>query len=99
MKVEHNQILKRFIGIDSNNQEVGFMEYTIDKEDNMHIIKTKVYTEFEGKGYANHLFEAVVVYVREHHKKMIPVCSYVVKKIENNPKKYEDIIVRKEGNL
>jgi acetyltransferase len=50
---------------------------------------TVVSPELRGQGIAGKLFEAGVKYARENNYKIVPVCSYIVKKFEGG--KYDDL--------
>ena len=50
---------------------------------------TVVSPELRGQGIAGKLFEAGVKYARENNYKIVPVCSYIVKKFESG--KYDDL--------
>lgn len=51
--------------------------------------QTVVSPELRGQGIAGKLFEAGVKYARENNYKIVPVCSYIVKKFESG--KYDDL--------
>ena len=50
---------------------------------------TVVSPELRGQGIAGKLFEAGVKYARENNYKIVPVCSYIVKKFESG--EYDDL--------
>ena len=50
---------------------------------------TVVSPELRGQGIAGKLFDAGVKYARENSYKIVPICSYIVKKFESG--EYDDL--------
>ncbi|MNG35150.1 hypothetical protein D3C84_1218200 [compost metagenome] len=61
------------------------------KEDLLTVYHTGVEPEAEGKGYAKKLLDEMVLYVREHNMKVLPLCPYVHAQFKKHPDEYEDI--------
>ncbi|UKT62269.1 GNAT family N-acetyltransferase [Pedobacter mucosus] len=61
------------------------------KSGNMTVFHTEVDEDQSGKGYASKLLAAMVDYVREHHLKVLPLCTYVAAQFKRNEPKYNDI--------
>jgi predicted GNAT family acetyltransferase len=62
----------------------------------MNAYHTGVRKEYEGQGIAGKLFDALIVYAREHGYKIIPTCSYILAKFRRHPEDFEDIWLRTE---
>ncbi|WP_315521620.1 GNAT family N-acetyltransferase [Leptotrichia wadei] len=68
----------------------GLAKLTYRKEgEKLFFESTVVSPELRGQGIAGKLFEAGVKYARENNYKIVPVCSYIVKKFESG--KYDDL--------
>jgi len=80
---------KFFIG-DENNP---LAEITFKTKDENTIIAdhTFVSDELRGQGVAGKLLKELTNYAREENKKIVPVCSYVKKKMEHSSE-YDDLI-------
>jgi len=76
-------------------KKIGEMIVEI-KGDDMTVFHTEVDEDQEGKGYAKKLLESMVSYVRAHHLKVIPMCSYVHLQFDRHPDQYKDIRSEKE---
>ena len=55
----------------------------------MYFESTVVSSELRGQGIAGKLFDAGVKYARENEYKIVPICSYIVKKFESG--EYDDL--------
>ena len=55
------------------------------------VYHTEVQPEYEGKGVARQLLEAMVNYVRAHHLNVRPLCPYVLAQFRRHPDQYNDI--------
>lgn len=55
----------------------------------MDMTHTFVSPELRGQGVAKKLLERAAEYAREHHYKMNPICSYVVKEFQSGA--YDDV--------
>lgn len=76
-------------------KKIGEMIVEIRGSD-MTVFHTEVDEDQEGKGYAAKLLAAMVAYVREHHLKVIPMCSFVHAQFDRHPDEYKDIRSEKE---
>lgn len=70
--------------------KIGEMIVEIN-EKKMTVFHTEVDEDKGGNGYAKLLLEAMVNYVRDHHLKVIPMCSYVRMQFNRHPDQYKDI--------
>lgn len=59
--------------------------------ENLTVYHTEVDEDQEGKGYAGKLLSALVDYVRAHHLKVLPLCTYVAAQFNRHPELYNDI--------
>lgn len=73
-----------------DGEKIGEMIVEI-KGNDMTVFHTEVDEDKEGKGYAKMLLKSMVDYVREHHLKVIPMCSYVHLQFDRHPELYKDI--------
>lgn len=87
--VKHEEEKKRF-AIYDGEKEVGEITYT-PKGDGWTIDHTFVDPSMEGKGLAGKLLGCLVDEARKKEVKLTPVCSYAVKKFQDNPEKYADV--------
>lgn len=71
-----------------NGDELAKLTYRKEGE-KLFFESTVVSPELRGQGIAGKLFEAGVKYARENNYKIMPVCSYIVKKFEGG--KYDDL--------
>ena len=71
-----------------NGDELAKLTYRKEGE-KLFFESTVVSPELRGQGIAGKLFEAGVKYARENNYKIVPVCSYIVKKFESE--KYDDL--------
>ena len=71
-----------------NGDELAKLTYRKEGE-KLYFESTVVSPELRGQGIAGKLFEAGVKYARENNYKIVPVCSYIVKKFESG--KYDDL--------
>lgn len=72
-----------------DDKEVG--ECTYREEDNTWFAEhTFVNPDYSGRGIAKQLVEKLVEQARAKGKKIVPICSYVVREFEKNPE-YADV--------
>lgn len=68
-----------------DSSRVGLMDYVV-KDDEIHLVHTEVNPEHQGKNLAAILVRESLQDIRNAgDKKVVPVCSYVVKYMQNNP--------------
>ncbi|HEY0174829.1 MAG TPA: GNAT family N-acetyltransferase [Pedobacter sp.] len=79
----------------NEGKKIGEMIVEIKGTD-MTVFHTEVDEDQEGKGYGGMLLASMVSYVREHHLKVIPMCSYVHAQFDRHPDKYKDIRSKNE---
>lgn len=91
MKIIFNKEEKEAQAIDEG-KKVGFCQY---EEDNSlwKITHTVVDKKYGGQGLAGKLLDQVVSASRENNKKILPICSYAVKKFDED-EKYKDVDAR-----
>ena len=75
-----------------DDKKIGFLQY--EEEENIwkatHTVVDKAYG---GKGVAGKLLDEFVKNAKANDKKILPICSYVVKKFDEDDK-YKDIDAR-----
>ena len=81
---------KFYIG---DSEESPIAEITFKQKDEQTIIADHTYVsdELRGQGVAGKLLKELIAYAREEDVKIVPVCSYVQKKMEHT-KEYHDLI-------
>jgi predicted GNAT family acetyltransferase len=81
---------------DSAQEAVARITYVTKEPDIIIIDHTFVDPSLRGQGIALKLVDEMVMFARNHKKKIIPVCSYAVKVLERDPK-YNDVLLRDHG--
>jgi len=85
----------KFYFTDESNKQIGVITYKPDNG-NFVVEHTFVSPQYRSQGLAAKLVDAMVEYSREQNKKIIPVCSYVLSKFQNNEAEYGDVWERKK---
>ena len=91
MKIIFNKEEKESQAIDEG-KKVGFCQYEEDGS-LWKITHTVVDKKYGGQGLAGKLLDQVVAAARENDKKILPICSYAVKKFDED-EKYKDVDAR-----
>ena len=87
MEIRHI-VNEGFFIFGENGDELAKLIYRKEGE-KLFFESTVVSPELRGQGIAGKLFDAGVKYARENNYKIVPVCSYIVKKFESG--KYDDL--------
>ena len=87
MEIRHI-VNEGFFIFGENGDELAKLTYRKEGE-KLFFESTVVSPELRGQGIAGKLLEAGVKYARENNYKIVPVCSYIVKKFESG--KYDDL--------
>ncbi|MDR0972283.1 MAG: N-acetyltransferase [Bacteroidales bacterium] len=87
---KHNQE-KGILLLYVNDVRAGEMTFVFAKEDKIIVDHTGINEEFEGRGYGKILVEKIVLFARENHIKIIPLCPYA-KRVINSTEEYHDIL-------
>lgn len=88
MTITHNTAEQRFeTQIDGHT---AFLSYQVNG-DVLDMDHTIVPAELGGRGIGGQLATAALTFAREHHKKVIPSCSFVAHFIGKNPQ-FADLI-------
>ena len=87
MEIRH-VVNEGFFIFGENGDELAKLTYRKEGE-KLYFESTVVSPELRGQGIAGKLFDAGVEYARENEYKIVPVCSYIVKKFESG--KYDDL--------
>ena len=87
MEIRH-VVNEGFFIFGENGDELAKLTYRKEGE-KLFFESTVVSPELRGQGIAGKLFEAGVKYARENNYKIVPVCSYIVKKFESG--EYDDL--------
>ena len=86
MEIRHI-VNEGFFIFGENGDELAKLTYRKEGE-KLFFESTVVSPELRGQGIAGKLFEAGVKYARENNYKIVPVCSYIVKKFESGKYDY-----------
>jgi predicted GNAT family acetyltransferase len=88
VSVIHNEALKRFeITIDGLRSLLTYSRFP----DRIVLEHTEVPQPLEGHGLAAKLSRSALDFAREHHLRVVPLCSYVSSFIRKNPE-YQDLV-------
>ncbi|WP_414045894.1 GNAT family N-acetyltransferase [Macrococcus equi] len=68
----------------------GQMTY-VENGDQLIIDHTEVVEELQGEGAGKQMVEAAVKYARDNNKKILPICPFVKKVIEETPE-FQDVL-------
>lgn len=81
-EIAHKKDQSRF-ELMEEGKKVGEMTYSAS-DDRMIINHTEVDEQLSGKGFGKKLVEAGVLYARENNIKLVPMCSFAQKTIDEN---------------
>ena len=87
MEIRH-VVNEGFFIFGENGDELAKWTYR-KEEERRYFESTVVSPELRGQGIAGKWFEAGVEYARENGYKIVPICSYIVKKFESG--EYDDL--------
>lgn len=87
MEIRH-VVNEGFFIFGKNGDELAKLTYRKEGE-KLYFESTVVSSELRGQGIAGKLFDAGVEYARENRYKIVPICSYIVKKFESG--EYDDL--------
>ncbi|MFO3665723.1 MULTISPECIES: GNAT family N-acetyltransferase [unclassified Anaerococcus] len=76
------------------DDQVGYCEVEEKIDSTWAITHTVVDEEYRGQGIAEDLIDKVCEQARGNYKKILPICSYAVKKFDEEPEKYGDVDAR-----
>ncbi|KKE78747.1 N-acetyltransferase [Oceanobacillus caeni] len=79
---------------DDVKEPIAELTFNQSSGNNIVVDHTYVSDELRGQGIAGQLVEKVVAYARENNKKIIPLCPYVKRKLEETPE-YHDVLSEK----
>ena len=87
MEIRH-VVNEGFFIFGENGDELAKLTYRKEGE-KLYFESTVVSSELRGQGIAGKLLDAGVEYARENGYKIVPICSYIVKKFESG--EYDDL--------
>lgn len=88
LEITHNQAANRFET--SIGSQTGYISYQ-ERDGKLVYDHTIVPQELGGRGIGSALVKEALDYAREHNKKVVPQCSFVLSYINNHPE-YQDLI-------
>ena len=82
MNIQHKQTESNgeFFLLDQNGDKVAELTYFFVDEQTINANHTYVSETLRGQGVADQLYRELVNFVRDKKLKLIPTCSYIVKK-------------------
>jgi uncharacterized protein len=89
-----NQAQNMFYVGEDVKEPIAELTFNQSSGNNIVVDHTYVSDELRGQGVAGKLVEKVVAYARENEKKIIPLCPYVKRKLEENAE-YHDVLSEK----
>jgi uncharacterized protein len=90
VKLELDEQKQGAFNLYEDDKKAGEMVVNVDSVD-ITVYHTEVLPEYEGKGYAKLLLDALVAEARKTDKKIIPLCPYVHAQFKRHPQEYEDV--------
>lgn len=76
------------------DKKAGYCQYEEKIDSTWAITHTVVDENYQGQGLAEKLLDEVCEHARRENVKIIPICSYAVKKFDEQPEKYGDLDAR-----
>ncbi len=88
MNIQHRQTESNgeFFLLDQNGDKVAELTYFFVDEQTINANHTYVSETLRGQGIADQLYRELVNFVRDKKLKLIPTCSYIVKKWQRENK-------------
>ena len=88
MNIQHKQTESNgeFFLLDQNGDKVAELTYFFVDEQTINANHTYVSESLRGQGVADQLYRELVNFVRDKKLKLIPTCSYIVKKWQRENK-------------
>ncbi len=88
MNIQHKQTESNgeFFLLDQNGDKVAELTYFFVDEQTINANHTYVSETLRGQGVADQLYRELVNFVRDKKLKLIPTCSYIVKKWQRENK-------------
>ncbi len=77
--------------IEENGKQIALMTYKKSGEDKIVIDHTEVDESLQGEGIGNDLVEAGVKFARQNNLKIVPVCRFAKKVIDETPE-FQDVL-------
>lgn len=87
----------RFYIGESETNDIARITFYFEDENVIAIDHTFVSPELRGQNVAANLLQEVVAYAKENKLKIIPICSYAVKKMSRPG--YEDVLYQQQENI
>ncbi|WP_317898517.1 GNAT family N-acetyltransferase [Aurantibacillus circumpalustris] len=92
MEIKHEQLGKKGVFfVEENSSRIAELVYVFAGTDKFIIEHTKVNPGNEGKGLGRKLVDAAAAFARENSYKILPLCPYA-KKVMQNSDIYQDIL-------
>lgn len=91
--VRHESARHRFVLFDGE-KEIGELTYLPRGEETVIANHTYVEASYNGQGLAGRLLDGLVHFARQEKIKILPTCPYIVRKFQQNPEKYEDVVAQ-----
>lgn len=90
MPVIHQAEQQQFIYFTEENIQAGRLAYRYLSAQHIDVYTTRVADEFQGKGIAGELYNALIAFAQAENLKIKPSCSYIEKRMARS---HSDLIV------
>lgn len=84
MPIIHQPETQQFIYLTDDNIQAGRLAYRYLSEQKIDAYTTRVADEFQGKGIAGELYNALIDFAVAENLKIKPSCSYIEKRMERS---------------
>lgn len=81
MSLSYLEDNERFYVCDTNNKQIAEMTFTRIGENQATINHTYIDPDYQGQGIAEKLLDLVVKKLQQENRKIIPICSFAIKKL------------------
>lgn len=92
MTIRHTEEKNRFDLYGEAGEHIGEIAYMPGGGKELFATHTEVFPEYEGKGHAASLLDALADYARKEGAKIVPICPYVIAAFRKFPEKYADVM-------
>ena len=94
MLIQHKQVgTKGMFYVEVEGRKLAEMVYTMASPEKMIIEHTEVDDELRGKNVGYQLVYTAVEYARQHHLKIIPLCSFTKSVLDKRPE-LQDVLYK-----
>lgn len=81
MTIIHDPIQHSIVSLNEEQFEVGKLSYHYLSDKIIDVFSTRVLKEYQGKGIAGELYNALIDFVQQQGLRVKPSCSYIEKRM------------------